>query len=128
MIDDATALRAVLKRTPDLNGAGFRFPGQRVAHAESRDEIIGYPDEFRRAVEYLEQCKRRKTVNRAVTSYGWKHDAEEYHRQQHSGGNCYICATAYSSRRRSTSASQSNGFPASLIAGSTSRTLVCNVA
>lgn len=35
--------------------------------------------QFQRAIEWLQQAKRTRTVRRRHTSYGWKHVAERWH-------------------------------------------------
>ena len=37
-----------------------------------------YEEQFERAVEYLSRVRRRKSVWKKATSYGWKQQAERY--------------------------------------------------
>lgn len=44
--------------------------------------------QFEHATEFLARCRRRKTVWKGSSSYGWKHMAERYF--EAAGRRCYI--------------------------------------
>jgi hypothetical protein len=71
---------AIRRGQPHLTRWGF-WPksqdGFEVARAEMTSE--GGIEEFKRALEFLSHCERRKTVSK-FSSYGWKHRAESWFR------------------------------------------------
>ena len=76
----------------DLSGNGWKYRGYSLAdHEKWRAEMTGDHAlaEFDRATEYLSRCKRRKSVWKGTTSYGWKHQASHYCARR-IGGDGYI--------------------------------------
>jgi hypothetical protein len=75
----AEKIDAVRRANPALNAAGWKFSGfGNKEHEKLRAEMTcaGEVREFERALEFLARCKRRETVYRGVSSYGWNHQAE----------------------------------------------------
>jgi hypothetical protein len=96
--DQKAAIESVMRAEPRLSSLGYRYfdptqsPQQQKAEFQKhRDGMTSafLVDEFMRACEYLTQRPRRKSVNKSVTSYHWKHEAERLH-QGRSGGTNYV--------------------------------------
>lgn len=83
------AIHAVMDKMPELGRGGFFVhdrrhtpAANRQQHEESRASMLvdGAIGEFERAIEFLKHRGQRATLNRKITSYSWKHDAERFHR------------------------------------------------
>lgn len=87
------AIDAVRIRHPLLAWYGFgprpqdryEFHRHRTVMTEPRQV-----EQFLRAVEWLEQARRTRTIRRRRTSYGWKHVAERWHSRRSPGRDPYI--------------------------------------
>ena len=89
---ELSAIAAVLSKEPDLFPNGYRTPNDKdedVARSRASMLSSGYAGEFSRACEYLNQVGRRARVNKDATSYGWKHQVERFHKEQHDR-NTYV--------------------------------------
>ena len=81
-----------MESQPLLTYFGFGIFGERDKSPEqrepefqhNRESMLGSLaiEEFIRACEFLEQVPRRSTINRDRSSYGLKHEAERFHREQ----------------------------------------------
>jgi hypothetical protein len=84
-------LQHILAAHEDLGAYGWKHRGfTPEQHEISRSEMTSddYVQQFERATEYLSHRRRRKTVWKRGTSYGWKHQAEHYF--ESSGNHQYI--------------------------------------
>jgi hypothetical protein len=97
--DSRTAIEAVMDREPALCANGLRSYDRRLSLADNtanfqrwRQEMLEAHcvEQFIRAVAYLETREKSKTVTRSATSYGYKHDAERFHRAAAPGEDPYI--------------------------------------
>lgn len=96
--DVRATIESVMASQPLLSSNGFRHDDWRKPPHEQEADFLAYRrdmltsasvDEFMRACEYLEQAGRRDTVNKTCTSYGWKHEAERFHKAR-GPGNPYV--------------------------------------
>ena len=94
-----SAIQAVLNREPALSAGGLRSHDRRLSVREnaanfsaSREAMLkaGSVEQFVRAVAYLQTKEQSKAVSRKATSYGYKHDAERYHRAEAPGDDPYV--------------------------------------
>lgn len=97
--DQRTAVAAVMEREPDLGTGGFQtWDGRRSVRENAEDfranraEMLEAHsvEEFARAVAFLETKEQARTMNRRGTSYGYKHQAERFHREQQPAANAYV--------------------------------------
>jgi hypothetical protein len=74
-------IELIMSQSPDLGAYGWKHRGiTPEQHEISRSEMTSdhYVQQFEHATKYQARCKRRKTVWKGGTSYGWKHQAEHY--------------------------------------------------
>lgn len=93
------AIEAVLERMPDLSANGYRTwsrdrtgPENKLDFESSRRDLL-HPrsfEEFVRAQAFLETRQKSRNVSRARTSYGYKHEAERFHKAAKPGSDTYI--------------------------------------
>ncbi len=89
--DPVAVIVAVREAVPDLNwqGLGEHTFGGAPSFAEDRARMttpwcVG---QFVRAAQWLDQAPRCKRVNTRVSSYGWKHTSERWHRARITDGS-----------------------------------------
>ncbi|TAJ82888.1 hypothetical protein [Reyranella sp.] len=92
-------LKAILSQDPALSANGFRTNDPRLSLEENRSNFdasrqcmlgIDYVEQFVRAWEYLETLEKSKSVSRRRTSYGYKHNAEQFHKAANPGDDNYV--------------------------------------
>lgn len=86
--DPVSAIAAACRQQPDLAWYGFGgAPGSREPfgwhRASMRDPLA--VEQFLRAVQWLHQARRTRSIRRQYTSYDWKHVAERWHRRMAPG-------------------------------------------
>lgn len=89
MIQAKDAIQHILAAHPDLNENGWQHRGvTQSEHDQWRAEMTSDQalEQFARATEFLGQCQRRESVWTGSSSYGWKHQAENYFKG-HPGGS-----------------------------------------
>lgn len=96
---ERAAIEAVLARQPDLCANGFRYAYARESAQEAADYFKRsraamtegpYVEQFARAVAFLQTKVKSATVSRKRTSYGYKHDAEAFHKAANPDGDPYV--------------------------------------
>ncbi len=106
--EERAAIQRVMEREPNLAKWGFGVHDEpakpravREAEFQSNRQAMLNPraiGEFVRAREFLSQFGQRKSINRKISSYGLKHRAEEFHRDNGSDdpyvGNGMLIAAA----------------------------------
>jgi hypothetical protein len=97
--EQRAAISEVLASELALSANGMRTYDRRLTPAEnsahfqrSREEMLEAQcvEQFIRAVAYLATREKSKTVSRGATSYGYKHDAERFHRSAVPDENAYV--------------------------------------
>ncbi len=99
LADQRAAIAAVMEQQPELGSGGFRtWDGRRTVKENAddfradREEMLESHSvaEFMRAVAFLRTKEKARTVSRKRTSYGYKHEAERFHRDLAPGANPYV--------------------------------------
>lgn len=94
-----TAIQAILNGQPELCANGFKsYARHRSLEEEaeyfvtSRQAMLDVPyvAQFVRALAFLETKQKGASVSRKRTSYGYKHDAEGFHRAADPDGDPYV--------------------------------------
>jgi hypothetical protein len=96
---ELSEIAAVLALQPELSANGFRAFFPRLSREEEADAFQAsraamtqarYVEQFARAVTFLSTKQKATTVSRKRTSYGYKHDAERFHKAADPDGNPYV--------------------------------------
>jgi len=99
LVDRRAAIAAVMEHQPELGSRGFRtWDGRRTVKENAdefranREEMLepSSVDEFMRAIAFLQTKEKARTVSRKGTSYGYKHEAERFHRERAPRANPYV--------------------------------------
>jgi len=99
LADQRTAITTVMEQLPELGSRGFRTRDARRTTRENADDFRASREEmlephsvaeFMRAVAFLETKEKAGTVSRKATSYGYKHEAERFHRDVKPRANPYV--------------------------------------
>jgi hypothetical protein len=95
-MDLRASIRSVAIKHPQLRAYGYRLADVADDDAnkfgEPDDEFVG---QVLRALEWLKDVPKTARFNRGSTSYGYKHQAEHWHRASGSGQDCYISNGAF---------------------------------
>jgi hypothetical protein len=99
LADQRAAIATIMEQQPELGSRGFRtWDGRRTSKENAADfranrEEMLQPHsvaEFMRAVAFLQTKEKARTVSRKGTSYGYKHEAERFHRDRVPRANPYV--------------------------------------
>ena len=97
---ERAAIEAVMVKEPNLTHFGFgvfddhkkTLEQRAVEFANGRQSMLGSHavDEFMRACEYLAQREKRASISKSSSSYGLKHEAEQFHVRKNGSGDNYV--------------------------------------
>lgn len=99
LADQRAAIAAVMEQQSELGSCGFRTWNRRRTQKENADHFHADREEmlkpssiaeFMRAVAYLQTKEKSRRVSRKSTSYGYKHEAERFHKDRASDADHYV--------------------------------------